>query len=248
MNEDDNYKIEDDNSSDGWLATYSDLVTLLLCFFVLLYSMSTIDEQKMRETIESLNKMGILTQQGDISETGSNLSEQDDNEELKIVNLESKQMDNLYGELQDYVKENNLKEYVDVENQEGGVLIRFKDDILYDTGKAELKSEAKSKLLTLSTILKKYNNEIKVEGHTDNIPIKNNRYESNWELSASRAINVVNFFSNEIPKGKQIPQNRFQVSGYGEYRPIVSNDSEQNRQKNRRIEIFVIKNEEKPKK
>lgn len=238
MDEENNFTTEDDPISNEWLATYGDLVTLLMCFFVLLYSMAVIDQGKAKQVIDSFNKMGVISQQGNINLTVGN-SIVDNN--TAMVSQEQQEMDSLHDEVRKIIERKNLQDDVEVKNEPKGVLIRFKDDVIYDTASAELKPGAKVILTQISDILKKYNKNIRIEGHTDNIPIQSGKYESNWELSSARAISVVKFLSSELPPEKCIKQQSFEVSGYGEFRPLVPNDSDENRQKNRRIEMLIIK-------
>lgn len=236
MDDENNFSAEDDPISNEWLATYGDLVTLLMCFFVLLYSMAVIDQGKAKQAIASLNKMGILSQQGEISSgVGESILEN------PAIISEQQQMDSIHDEVKKIIDQKNLENDVEVKNETKGVLIRFKDDVIYDVGSAELKPAAKVILTQISDVLKKYNKNIRIEGHTDSLPIQSGKYESNWELSSARAISVVKFLSSELPLDKRIKQQSFEVSGYGEFRPIAPNDTDQNRQKNRRIEMLIIK-------
>ncbi|MBZ9636309.1 flagellar motor protein MotB [Clostridium sp. FP1] len=238
MDEENNFDTEDEGISNEWLATYGDLVTLLMCFFVLLYSMAVIDQSKAKQAMASLNNMGAFSQQsGTKPSVGNGMLDKN----VAIVGSAEQQMDNLYKEVKKIVDKKNLQSSIEVENQAKGVLIRFKDDMIFDTASAELKPGAKVILTQMSDVLKKYNKNIKVEGHSDNIPIKTGKYESNWELSSARAISVVKFLTSEIPPDKRIKEQSFEVAGYGAFRPIVSNDTEKNRQKNRRIELIIIK-------
>lgn len=240
---DNNFNVDDDDDAGGeWLSTYGDLVTLLLCFFVLLYSMSTIDNQKFKKVIAAFNSMGILGQSGSInpeSSSGDSMSNLDIYNAIDVQQQE--EMDNIYKKVKDLVDAKGLAEDVDVEKVDAGVLLRFKDEVLFDTGQAELKDNSKNTLQKLAEILRQHNKNIRIEGHTDNVPIRNSRFRSNWELSAARAISVVRFFTEELPEGQRFDSKIFEVAGYGEHRPIAPNDSEQNRQKNRRIEVTIIK-------
>ncbi|MBW9158917.1 OmpA family protein [Clostridium sp. FP2] len=238
MDEENNFDTEDEGINNEWLATYGDLVTLLMCFFVLLYSMAVIDQSKAKQAIASLNNMGAFSQQSGAKPSAGN-GMLDKN--AAIVGSAEQQMDNIYKEVKKIVDKKNLQSSIEVENQQKGVLIRFKDDMIFDTASAELKPGAKAILTQMSDVLKKYNKNIRVEGHSDNIPIKTGKYESNWELSSARAISVVKFLTSEIPPDKRIKEQSFEVAGYGAFRPIVSNDTEKNREKNRRIELIIIK-------
>lgn len=241
---DNNFNVDDDDDAGGgeWLATYGDLVTLLLCFFVLLYSMSTIDNKKFKKAIAAFNSMGIVGQSGSInpdSSAGDSISDLDIYNAIDVQ--QQAEMDNIYEKVKELVEDKGLTENVDVEKVDAGVLLRFKDKVLFDTGQADLKDESKNTLERLAEILRHYDKNIRIEGHTDNIPIKNSNFKSNWYLSAARAISVVRFFTEDLPEAERFDSKRFEVSGYGENRPIVPNNSDQNRQKNRRIEVTILK-------
>ncbi|MCS7215882.1 MAG: OmpA family protein [Thermodesulfovibrio sp.] len=129
-----------------------------------------------------------------------------------------------------------LKNIATVEIKEEEIVINLPSPVLFDIGKAELKDTAMSVLSEVAESLKSISNEIVVEGHTDNLPIYGGRYRSNWELSAARAFSVRDYL---IKQG--IDERRISCVGYGEYRPVAPNDTEENRAKNRRIEIKIIK-------
>lgn len=129
-----------------------------------------------------------------------------------------------------------LQRIATVEIKEEEIVINLPSPVLFDIGKAELKEDAKTILSEVAQSLKSIPNEIVVEGHTDNTPIYGGRYKSNWELSAARAFSVRDFL---IKQG--VDEKRISCVGYGEYKPIAPNDTEENRAKNRRIEIKIIK-------
>lgn len=234
------FNIDDDDAGGGeWLNTYADLVTLLLCFFVLLYSMSIVDLEKFKKAAGSLNaSIGSSTQSGGMdSSIGDSISD------LNVYNAidVQQEMDGIYKEVKELVEEKGLSEDVQVEQVSEGVLLRFKDEILFDSGKAELKSEAINTLSKLADILRKHNKNILVEGHTDDVPVTNGRFKDNWDLSAARAAGVVRYFTQGLPEGKRFDPKIFEIIGYGEYKPIAPNNDAQNRQKNRRIEVTIRK-------
>lgn len=236
MDEDFNVDDDDDGGGGEWLATYGDLVTLLLCFFVLLFAMSTVDNIKFKALANSFNPFmgtppGISTNSGE-SIIDLNPNPTDGAEEL---------MDKLYNEVKELLNAEGLSGEIDLENLEKGVLLIFKDDMLFESGKANLRPEVKNILHQLGSILRKYDKLIRVEGHTDNIPISNSKFASNWELSTARAISVVRYFTEELPQGQKIIPSQFEVAGLSEFNPVAPNDTPANRQKNRRIEIIVIK-------
>lgn len=130
-----------------------------------------------------------------------------------------------------------LRNIATVEVKEEEIVINLPSPVLFDVGKAELKDTALDVLHSVAESLKTIPNEIIIEGHTDNIPIYGGKYRSNWELSAARAFSVRDYFI----KVEGIDEKRISCVGYGEYRPIAPNDTEENRAKNRRIEIKIVK-------
>ena len=136
------------------------------------------------------------------------------------------------------IKNLGLEDSVSTTIEERGLVISFNDSIFFDSAKADIKENMKTKLVALSEILNKIDNYVRVEGHTDNIPIKNEFYNSNWQLSSIRASNVVEFL---IEYGSVSPD-RLSAVGYGEYRPISDNNTEEGRAKNRRVDILILNN------
>ncbi|QGU95935.1 OmpA family protein [Clostridium bovifaecis] len=234
----DNYNMDEDEDGGGseWLATYGDLVTLLLCFFILLFSMSSTDAAKFKQVVASLNAMGIMGETGNM---GSNAGESIVNLNPNNIGNGTQQMDDIYKEVKEIIDSGGLTKDVQVKRVDKGVLLRFKDEILFDEGQANLKQDAKNNLSKLGEALRRYNKMIRIEGHTDNIPIHNDEFKSNWDLSTARAISVVRYFTEELPEDKRFNAKNFEVSGYGEYHPIVPNDTTENMKKNRRIEITI---------
>lgn len=211
-----------------WLATYGDMVTLLLCFFVLLYSFSSLDMAKFRQVAISLQSAlrGVLV-------GGVALGPHDVLEDER----EQEQLDEAFSEIDRYLQESGLKGAVVVQYEERGLVIRFLDTVLFDLARADLKSEALGILDKISEVLHKVPNQVAVEGHTDNLPIHTSEFPSNWWLSTARANRVVEYFISRCG----LSPARLSVVGYGEYRPLVPNTSETNRAQNRRVEILIKK-------
>lgn len=218
--------VEDD--SQGWLITYSDVVTLLLTFFVFMFTVSKVDHKAVEEMRQAIN-VGFLKKSGDdIIAKGSR--------SMSAFNSMKRLMQNLFNE-------NQMGNAVDVNLTDDGLKLELSSAALYDLGSAEIKEEIKPVLTQLSNMLHKMNlkdMQIEVEGHTDNIPIKTAQFPSNWELSASRAINIVRFL---IVNG--IDPTIVRASGYADSRPKVPNTDEQgnpvpeNQAQNRRVEIYI---------
>lgn len=224
--------------TNSWMTTYSDLVTLLLCFFVLLFSFSVIDAKKFEAIIKSFKgSLGVLDS-GRTIDDDQYISQALQSDRLLREQQEAESMEWLYQQLDEYIKENGLEATVVLGIEERGLLIRFKDQVLFDSGKAFIRKDAEEIVQRIGEILKTNERSIRVEGHTDNVPINLPMYPSNWELSTARAVNVVKFFIENVG----ILPLRLSAAGYGEYHPIALNDNVENRQKNRRVDVVILRN------
>jgi chemotaxis protein MotB len=216
-----------------YMLTYGDMMTLLLCFFVMLLAMSQIDENKFKVAASSFQNAfsGVLEQLPTVAI----------HEEVLIPRMGGDEQNKKMAvqaarEIRKAVKKEKLEDAIKVKVTDKGIAIKVSDPIGFDVGKANIKSEFGDVLEKIVEIIGKVpDNEIRVEGHTDNTPIRTREFPSNWELSAARALNVVKFLSS---KGGIHPK-RLSAVGYGEYRPVAPNTSKENKQKNRRIEIYV---------
>lgn len=218
--------VEDD--SQGWLITYSDVVTLLLTFFVFMFTVSKLDHKAVEEMRQAIN-IGFLKKSGDdIISKGSR--------SISAFNSMKRLMQNLFNE-------NQMGNAVEINLTDNGIKLELSSAALYDLGSAEIKEEITPVLTQLSKMLQNMNlrdMEIDVEGHTDNIPINTPQFPSNWELSASRATNIVKFL---ILDG--IDPTIIRASGFADSRPKVPNTDEQgnsipeNQAQNRRVEIYI---------
>lgn len=223
----------------AWMVTYSDLMTLLLVFFVLLYSFSIIDVEKFQAFLASFTGVGILESGPALLEEVSPASQSEkigttaDLEEL----LRSRQAELLetYNLVKEFLEENGLDSQVEVRYEVRGVALDIKERILFDSGKADLKEEAMQLLDPLAQLFRKLNYMISVEGHTDNVPIHTVQFPTNWELSTARASRVVRYFIEQ----HHLDPRKFVAVGYGEFAPIVPNDSPANRALNRRVVILI---------
>jgi chemotaxis protein MotB len=231
----------EETKSAGWLTTFNDLVTLLMVFFVLLFTMSTIDTRKMQDfqyalqsglgVMESGNKVAVSVKKTQPIDDMSHIMTQAEGER-------NKQGSSLIGgKWVDPIRQ-LVKADLDIEvtHTDQGARLSFEDQVLFDFGRAAINPTGFIFLDKIADVLKKFPYAVRVEGHTDNVPIQTSRFPSNWELSVARAVNVVKYFaevSNIDPK-------RLSAVGYGESRPVVANDSPSNRAMNRRVEILLL--------
>ncbi|MBN1626636.1 MAG: OmpA family protein [Deltaproteobacteria bacterium] len=224
---------EEKENLERWLLTYADLITLLLAFFVMLYVFSKQDTKKYDAMTMQLKAIfsggtGVVDEGG---RTGSHTIESatEGPSDIEIRRLLEKQIKGL-------VQAEGLQENISIITDERGIVIRIMDRAFYDTGKADLKVNARSTLDSIAPVIKTVPNEIRIEGHTDNVPISTIEFRSNWELSVRRATEVVKYL---VENGGISPK-RISAAGYAEYRPVAENDTEVNRALNRRIEIIVL--------
>ncbi|MDK2877482.1 MAG: chemotaxis protein MotB [Thermoanaerobacteraceae bacterium] len=218
-----------------WMTTYGDMITQILIFFVLLFSLSSVDAKKLDMFMTSLQgSLGII-QGGQTLEKGEFI-ESGEVGQFLVSAEEQRQFQRLEQNVKDIVKQNNLNG-VQVNLDERGLVIRFVEGVLFDSGKADIKEQAKAVLNKIVPVLKQSHRQIRVEGHTDNVPIHTQEFPSNWELSTARAVNVVRYF---IDKHNFSPYS-MSAAGYGEYRPIAPNDSDKHRALNRRVDIVILK-------
>lgn len=233
-------KPDDGPKGDEWLATYADSITLLLTFFILLYAMASLDQQK----VDRLSQAFKIVMGG---ESGDTLMEYDlYNGEVPLIGGEAdiesvageaeEEKTQMYNEIKKFVIENGLTELVDIINTERGVVIQLRDNILFETSSSELIVESKYVLGKINSLIASLPNHIFVEGHTDNRPINTSKYPSNWELSVGRAVNVVRYFTETMGQNPA----RFSAAGYGEFHPVEPNDTESNMAKNRRVNILIM--------
>ena len=220
---------EESSNTGSWLTTYSDMVTLLLALFVLLFAFSSIDEGKFSSVINAFqNYLGVLQQGQSFLETPGPMP-------YDYSDMGHRQLVQLFEQMSEYIEEQGIKG-VELEFQERGLIVRFAEQVFFDLGQAVLKPEALEIMASLAKQLRNLPNPLRVEGHTDDWPIRTSTFPSNWELSVHRATNVVRYLIEEEGFDPQM----LSVAGYSEYRPIRPNDTAQNRAMNRRVDIVIL--------
>ena len=221
---------EPSGGSPEWLTTYSDLVTLLLCFFILLFSFSSVDSEKFQSIMASFQGGTGVLSGGTILDFPMEFPE--DNLEAELVEI--------LKDLEEYAETLNLGEKITIKPEERGIVIRFMDNIFFDSGSAEIKKESLEILKTVAEVLNREEfstRHIKVEGHTDSDQIvKVSKFPTNWELSSARATNVLRY----LVETGNIEGNRISSSGYSYYRGVAPNDTPENKAKNRRVDIVIL--------
>ena len=223
----------------GWLTTFNDLVTLLMVFFVLLFTMGSVDTKAMEEFKNALQSgLGIMGEGSFVSiEVRNSRQDLDNAALLRQADGEVEPVDDQQeaGPIDEALETFAAEPGINVSYSNQGAHITFEDFLLFDFGKADINSGGLAFLDKLAVLIQKIPHPVRVEGHTDNVPIHTARFPSNWELSIARAVSVVKYFAES---GKINPQ-RLSAVGYGETRPLVPNDSPANRTRNRRVEIVL---------
>lgn len=233
-----------------WLATYGDMVTLLLCFFVLLQSFSTIEEKKLKEVLSSIQgAFGVAVSGGSVLPMGNGpMPGSSGGNDMAATNNSSDPFEHAppqeLGEdmvetgkyLAELLKAETESGQVQVTPDERGLVIRVLEPLLFERGRAQVRAEAEPTISKLAKALTGMANSIVIEGHTCDLPIETQEYPSNWELSVARAVGV----TRKLVDGYRISPQRLAPTGYAEYRPVVANTSERNRTQNRRVDIVIL--------
>lgn len=220
-----------------WMVTFSDLMTLLLCFFVFLFTFSNVDMVKFKAMSDSFRRSSIL--EGGISILSNNpplhANTNVNGDYQGGIDYKPRQLDSLYEAIMQYLEDNKLEAVISAARDEFGVSLEIRDRVLFDSGSAEIKDEGIPFLEKVGQLIQSLPNPIEIEGHTDNQPIITSQYPSNWELSTARSAQVARYFISEF----QVNPQQVSVSGYGEYRPVLNNDTAENRAINRRVVIHI---------
>ncbi|MCK4619603.1 MAG: flagellar motor protein MotB [Desulfobacterales bacterium] len=216
----------------GWEVVYSGFVLILLCFFIMLCSFSSMEEAKVMRFVKSFaNAVSILPGGLDFESGKEVLPPSPD-----IVDMESR-FAKLFGDLRKLTCDLGLEGDVNLSFSKKGLVMRLSDTFMFDLGVAEILPEAIPLLKKLAFIISKTSYPVCVEGHTDNLPIHTEKFPSNWELSTARAVNILRYFT----ENEKIPMQGLSAVGFGEFQPIFANDSPEHRAKNRRVEIVFVR-------
>lgn len=235
-------KEEAKKGSPAWMTTYSDLMTLILVFFILLFAFSEVDANKFRMIANSFK--GVFDSEAAVipfneipSSPVKNIEDPADPKEAEEELEKKEQLDDLLKKIKVYLKEHDLEGVITATREERGVVLVLQENVLFDSGKAVIKNEAKPFLEEMAKLIKTLPNRIEVEGHTDSQRvIQPSQYISNWNLSGDRAANVVNYFIEQ----HLLPGERFKIAGYADIQPVATNATEEGRKRNRRVVIVIL--------
>jgi len=225
----------------AWMVTFSDLVMLLLTFFVMLLTMSSMDAKKLKEVFVYMKggSTGVLELSGSKAVTDLAVFVKKYTESENDFIIDQNLLRNLFLPLKKLDKKmeemiQNFDGLMEIKDDERGIVVSLQENILFNSGEATLKKDVFPILDSIADAVESCPNDILIMGHTDNIPIKSELYESNWELSMYRGLAVLEYFL----KQKSITPPRFYVGGYGPSRPLYSNDIPKDRGLNRRVEVI----------
>ena len=225
---------------ESWLIPYADILTLLLALFIVLFASSTVDQQKLEQMSAVFSQVfdggdGFMESPAPLEVPKS--SNQTGEESESSAYIEDQQaLAEIQDSVDEYIAVNELEKQFATKLTDEGLLVTIRDSILFDFGEAEVKEEYRKIAEDISDLLVfDPPRNVVITGHTDNIPISSSEYASNWELSVMRSVNFLKILVNN----DTIDPLYFSAKGYGEYMPVASNDTEEGRAKNRRVEVLI---------
>lgn len=240
---------------ERWLITYSDLITLLLIFFIVMYSMSKVDMAKYEMLADSLH---LQFARGDTiiekhNGPSGNMNQGENSTpaptdtptpapSASAQEQRERELQDLLSKVNQYIRENDLQAQVTAGDMQRGVVIKLNDMVLFDLGKADLKPASLPILDKLGSLFRSLDTKVSIEGHTDNLPLQTGSlYKDNWGLSQARSVSVVRYLLSTPGMNDKM----FVSSAYADTMPVAPNDTEENRAKNRRVEIVVLREPQK---
>lgn len=232
-------KHEEHENHERWLVSYADFITLLFAFFVVMYSVSSVNEGKFRvvsESIQAALKPVVSTPVSDkVFEMGAHKSSL-----VPVLHQKPILVRKIQEVLSSRSRDVLFTKHVAIADTDEGVLITIAESTMFESGQAELRPEALPLLEALAEVLiDQAPKEVRVQGHTDNVPIQSIQFPSNWELSTARAASVVRALSEVYG----VPTGGLSASGFAEYKPLTNNTTPDGRAKNRRVELLIVMND-----
>ncbi len=245
----------DEHMDETWLIPYSDLLTLLLALFIVLFASSQVDVKKFDQLAQSLNMAfngGIsffespspvqvpeVVPQSTLPEKEQEKKQEteQEKEQREKFQKETENLQKLQKSIDAYIKENKLTDKLQTKLTDMGLMLTILDNALFASGSAEVRPDARKLAVEISSLLEQYPWQVIVSGHTDNVPIHTSEFPSNWDLSSKRALN----FMKILLENPKLDPRAFSATGYGEYHPIASNDTPEGRAKNRRVEVSILR-------
>ncbi len=239
---------------ERWLVSYADFITLLFAVFVVLYAMGQSDKKKVEEVMQSLKESFGMVSAGatapkvnvipskvlsvipslkpemSIAPSGRQRSG------MTKSRAEEKDFRQIKASVEAYLIKQGAQNKVALEITRRGLIVSLKEAGFFNSGQATIKPEAYDLINTISEVMTQYNNPLRVEGHTDNVPINSAQFPSNWELSTARATNGLKY----LLKNFDVDPDKISATGYAEFRPIAANATPEGRAKNRRVDLVML--------
>ena len=231
---------DDGHINESWLLPYADLLTLLLAVFIVLFASSALDETKFSQISSVFNEIfeggtGVMNHSAPTPAPGPKDTDGEGKESNSYLE-DQQSLEEIQHNLDEYIAVQELENQFETQLTEEGLLITIRDSILFETGEATVKPQYANLVKDISNLLVfEKPRQIVITGHTDNVPINSAEFPSNWELSMMRAIN----FLKPIVSNANLDPQLFSVKGYGEHKPVASNDTAEGRSKNRRVEVLI---------
>jgi chemotaxis protein MotB len=243
-------------NQERWLVSYGDFITLMFAVFTTLYAMSQTDKKKVEEVMQSLrdsfgySKVGAASQLS-VIETKDMRIMPSIRPEMSVMipskgggvrgsqaktHAEDKDFRQIKSSIEAYLIKQGAQNKVSLNITRRGLIVSLKEAGFFDSGQAQIKPEAYELMNTIAEAMTKYNNPLRVEGHTDNVPISTSQFASNWELSTTRATNGVKYLLRHF----DVDSNKISATGYAEFRPVADNATSEGRAKNRRVDIVML--------
>ncbi|PEZ82429.1 flagellar motor protein MotB [Bacillus sp. AFS017274] len=234
----------EEHIDESWLVPYADILTLLLALFIVLFASSSVDSVRFQQLSNVFNQVftsgtGFMDFPSDSPSNEPTSPEQRTGAEdlEKLGKNEQEDLMEVQERVNAYIQKNDLTDKLGTNLTDEGMLISIRENVLFESGVAEVRRENRKIAKEISDLLvMDLPRNIIVSGHTDNIPIKNYQYESNWDLSVMRSVN----FMKLLLENKELDPEMFSAKGYGEFKPVASNETKKGRAKNRRVEILIV--------
>ncbi len=242
---------------ERWLVSYADFITLLFAVFVVLYAMGQSDKKKVEEVMEAIQQSFGMATAGATAPKVNVISSQaitvipSLKPEIKITPMgrtrsgqtkaraEEKDFRQIKAAVEAYLVKQGAQSKVTLEITRRGLIVSLKEAGFFNSGQATIKPEAYELINTIAEVMTQYNNPLRLEGHTDNVPINTSQFPSNWELSTARATNGLKYLLNNF----DVDPNKISATGYAEFRPIADNATPEGRNRNRRVDLVMLSGE-----
>ncbi|MFE4707207.1 flagellar motor protein MotB [Peribacillus simplex] len=234
----------EEHIDESWLVPYADILTLLLALFIVLFASSSVDAIRFQQLSNVFNQVftsgtGFMDFPSDSPSNEPTSPEQRTGAEdlEKLGKNEQEELMEVQERVNAYIQKNDLTDKLGTNLTDEGMLISIRENVLFESGVAEVRRENRKIAKEIPELLvMDLPRNIIVSGHTDNIPIKNYQYESNWDLSVMRSVN----FMKLLLENKELDPEMFSAKGHGEFKPVASNETKKGRAKNRRVEILIV--------